>query len=134
MTAFTVTLQSASRSDVINDVTAFVGEDASGSFGIRAGHARFMTLLVVGLARLRRGDEPWRYLAVPGAVVYFHNNELVLSTRRYLLGDNYNRISEALRQELLVEEDKLQAMKQSLHNMEGAILKRLWELGRRDIA
>jgi len=134
MSTFSLTLQSASRIEVFSDATAFVGEDPSGSFGIRAGHARFMTLLLVGLARFQRRDGVWRYLAVPGAVVYFHDNELILSTRRYLLDDDYNRITEALRRELLVEEEKLQTMKQSLRNMEDEILKRLWELGRRDIA
>lgn len=134
MNTFILTLQSASRIETIRDVASFVGEDPSGSFGIRAGHVRFMTLLVVGLARFQCADEVWRYLAVPGAVLYFHDNELILSTRRYLLDDDYSRISEALRRELLVEEEKLQTMKLSLHNMEAEILKRLWEMGRRDIA
>lgn len=132
MNNFTLTLQSASRIEVFEDTTAFIGEDASGSFGIRAGHTRFMTLLVVGLARFQCHNESWQYLAVPGAIVYFHDNALILSTRRYLLDDDYNRITEALRRELLAEEEKLQTMKQSLRNMEDEILKRLWEMGRRD--
>ena len=91
---------------MIRDVTAFVGEDPSGSFGLRAGHTRFMTMLVVGLARFQRSDEVWQYLAIPGAVVYFHDNELVLSTRRYLLDDDYNRITEALRRGATVTDDE----------------------------
>ena len=132
MKPFTLKLQDATQSVAITNVTAFVGEDASGSFGILAGHARFMTSLIIGLARFRIGEHTWKYLASPGAVLYFHDNILTLSTRRYLLDDDYMRISQALQQQLLAEEEKLHSMKQSLHHMEEEILKRLWEMGRKD--
>jgi F-type H+-transporting ATPase subunit epsilon len=114
------------------NVRSFVGEDASGSFGILAGHARMITSLVVGLARFRETDAAWRYLAMPGAVLYFDDDVLTLSTRRCLIDEDYTRISAALTDELLTEEQNLQAMKQRLRNMEEQILKRIWELGRQD--
>ena len=132
MRAFTLKLQDATRSETINHVTTFVGEDASGSFGILAGHARIMTSLIIGLARFRIAEGSWKYLALPGAVLYFHGDILTLSTRRYLLDDDYMRISQALQQQLLAEEEKLYTMKESLHHMEEEILKRLWEMGRKD--
>jgi len=104
MSGFTLRLQDATRAEEIANVTSFVGEDASGSFGILAGHARMMTSLVVGLARFRVGEDNWKYLALPGAALYFHDNILTLSTRHYLLDDDYMRISEALQQQLLEEE------------------------------
>lgn len=131
MKTFTLALHDATRSEEIRGVTAFVGEDASGSFGILAGHARMMSSLVIGLARFRSGEEKWRYLALPGAMLYFHDNLLTLNTRRYLLDDDYSRISQALRQHLLVEEEKLSSMKESLHRMEEELLKRLWKTGRK---
>jgi F-type H+-transporting ATPase subunit epsilon len=127
--AFTLLLQDATHSQALNNVTSFVGEDASGSFGILAGHARMMTTLVMGLARFRIEDS-WQYLAIPGALLYFQDNMLTLSTRRYLLDDDYTRISAALSQQLLTEEEKLHTMKESLHRMEEEILKRMWEMGR----
>lgn len=132
MKAFTLKLQDATRSEEITHVTAFVGEDASGSFGILADHARIMTSLIIGLARFRIGEGAWKYLALPGAVLYFHDNLLTLSTRRYLLDDDYMRISQALQHQLLAEEEKLNTMKESLHQMEEEIFKRLWDLGRKD--
>ena len=131
MKPFTLVLQDATRSEEIPGVTSFVGEDASGSFGILAGHARMMTSLVIGLARFRLGEDCWKYLAVPGALLYFHDNTLTLGTRRYLVDDDYMRISQALRQQLLAEEEKLHAIKQSFHRMEEEVLKRLWQMGRR---
>ena len=131
MKPFILKLQDATRSQEITNVTSFVGEDASGSFGILAGHARMMTSLIIGLARFRIGEGTWKYLALPGAVLYFHDNVLTLSTRRYLLDDDYMRISQALQRQLLAEEEKLHTMKESLHHMEEETLKRLWEIGRK---
>jgi len=128
---FTLRLQDATRGEEVMGVTSFVGEDASGSFGILAGHARMMATLMIGLARFRTGDGTWQYLALPGAVLYFHDNVLTLSTRRYLQDSDYMRISEALQQQLLAEEEDLHVLKESLHRMEEEILKRLSELGRK---
>jgi F-type H+-transporting ATPase subunit epsilon len=132
MKSFNLRLQDATHSEEIAGVTSFVGEDKSGSFGILAGHARMMTSLVIGLARFRIGEASWKYLASPGAVLYFHDNTLTLSTRRYLLDDDYMRISRDLKKQLLAEEAKLHSMKESLYHMEEEVLKRLWEMGRED--
>lgn len=131
MRTFTLVLQDATRSEQIDDVVSFGAEDASGSFGILAGHARMMTTLLTGLARYRHADGDWQYLAMPGAVLYFHDDTLTLGTRRYLRDSNYLRISRALREQLLAEEEKLKATRDSLRRMEEALLKRLWESGRR---
>ena len=131
MKGFTLALQDAAHTERINNVTSFVGEDASGSFGILAGHARMMTSLVFGLARFRVTNKPWQYLALPGAVLYFRNNELSLSTRHYLIDDDYARISSALQEQFVAEEAELQAIKKSLHMMEEHLLKRLWDATRK---
>ena len=129
MNSFTLILQDATHTQRIEQVTSFVGEDATGSFGILADHARMMTSLVFGLARFRTGENAWQYLALPGAVLYFNNNELSLSTRRYLVDNDYERISTALHEQLLAEEQELRELKKSLHHMEEEVLKRLGEIG-----
>ena len=133
MKAFKLRLQDATHSEEIVNVTSFIGEDASGSFGLLADHARFMTILSIGIARYRIGESSWKFLALPGAVIYFHNNILTLCTYRYLLDDDYMRISQALQQQLLAEEEKLQTLKESLHHMEEEVFKRLWEIGKKDM-
>jgi F-type H+-transporting ATPase subunit epsilon len=127
---FSLRLQDATRAEEIDGVTSFVGEDASGSFGILAGHARLMTTLVIGLARYRVGDGDWQYLALPGAVLYFDRDLLTLCTRHYLQDADYTRISNALQQELLAEEETLHSVKESLQRMEEDVLKRLWQISR----
>ena len=129
MKTFTLRLQDATHSEEVTGVTSFAGEDASGSFGILAGHARMMASLIIGLARFRIGENAWQYLALPGAILYFHDNVLTLSTRHYLRDDDYMRVSQALQQQLLVEEENLHSMKKSLRHMEEEVFKRLWAMG-----
>jgi len=131
MNSFTLNLQDATHNEEITQVSSFVGEDSSGSFGIFANHARFMTSLLVGLARFRVGIGNWQYLALPGAVLYFCDNVLTLSTRHYLVDDDYMHISRALQQQLLGEEKKLQTIKVSLSHLEEEVLKHLWKMGRK---
>jgi F-type H+-transporting ATPase subunit epsilon len=126
---FTLQLRAAQREEQIEGVSAFVGEDASGSFGLKARHERFLTALEFGLARFRIGEQPWQYLALPGALVYFAANRLTLTTRRYVIDSDFERISNTLRHELLAEEQALLGVRGSLHTMEAYLLKRLWQSG-----
>lgn len=134
MSGFKLELHDATRSEHFENVSSFVGEDPTGSFGILAHHQRSITVLDFGLAKFRIGDQAWQYLALPGAVLYFHDNVLTLSTRRYLLSDDFTRISDALTHELETEELDLLDMKLRLRKMEEAVLRRLWQIGRSGIA
>lgn len=130
MNTFVLHLQSGTQYERIDDAVSFVAADDSGSFGILAGHARMMTCLAAGLARFRTADGAWRFLALPGAVLYFVDNELYVNTRRYLHDPDYKRVSTAWREELLAEEEKLRAVTESLNRLQDEMLKRLWSLQR----
>lgn len=131
MNSFVLNLYDSSHEQRITGVTTFVGEDASGSFGIQAHHARFMTALVFGLARFRLATEQWQYLALPGGIVYFNKNELMLSTRYFLMDSDLERICSLLDQKLAAEEDNLKASRESLQRMEQAMFKRMMALQRK---
>ena len=133
MKTFRLILRDATSTECFEHATSFVSEDASGSFGIQANHARTMSSLVFGLARFRIADDPWQYLAMPGALLYFVDNKLTINTRRYLFDTDYQRISTALQEQLLTEEEELKSMKASLHRMEEEVLRRMWELGRSEV-
>jgi F-type H+-transporting ATPase subunit epsilon len=130
MRTFELRLQDATRAQAIGGVRSFVGRDRSGSFGILAGHARMMTVLSFGLARFRRAEEDWRFLAIPGAVLYFRDDVLTLTTRHFLVDEDYTRICDAMSDQLVAEEKELQASKESLRRLEREVLKRMWRLGR----
>jgi F-type H+-transporting ATPase subunit epsilon len=126
MQSFDLLLYDATHKENLTGVSSFVGEDKSGCFGILPNHERFMTILIFGLARFKIKDQPWQYLALPGAVLYFNNNQLAISTRHFLIDSDYTRISSLLEQQLLTEEEDLYAMRTSLHRMEEEMLKLLW--------
>lgn len=130
MNTFTLQLLAADRSEVIENVVSFTGEDKSGSFGLLAWHERFMTALTFGLARLSLADGRREYLGFPGGLLYFVDNELRISTRRYLRDTDVDRITQALTRELLEEEQALEQTRRKLHRLEAEMLRSLAQLGR----
>ena len=128
MSSFNLNLFDIYHQQRMTGVSSFVGLDATCSFGILPHHAHFMTTLVFGLARFCLDSDNWQYLAVPGAVLYFNNNELTISTKHFLCDTDFDRISSLLEQQLSTEEDKLRATRESLGLMEQAMLKRLLAL------
>ena len=127
---FVLHLHGARQSEQIDGVESFVGEDASGSFGVKARHERCMTSLVFGLARYRCPGQPWQYLALPGALLYFIDNAMFINTRRYLCDSDYNRVSRALTEQFLAEEESLAAMKENMRRLEENMLRHLLEIER----
>ena len=128
MNDFTIILLDPGRSERIEGVASFVAEDATGGFGILRGHARFMTVLSFGLARFREVDGPWQYLAVPGALLYFADDILYITTRYYLKDTDFERISRVLEERMAAEDQELRAVKESLRCMEEELFRRMWEL------
>lgn len=127
MNTFSVQLRDSKHWQQINGVVSFVGVDASGSFGIQAHHARLITVLDYGLARLTTQDEQRLFLAMPGAVLYFNNNLLQLNTQRYVLCEDYRRIRQVLAQLLQDEQTALGDLKARLKHIEENML---WRLSR----
>jgi F-type H+-transporting ATPase subunit epsilon len=130
MTGFTLHLFAADRYERIDAVRGFVGEDASGSFGLLARHDRFMTVLAFGLACLVLADARREYLGFPGGLLYFRDNELRISTRRYLRDTDVERIAGALSRDLLREEQALAETRRKLHRLEAEMLRHLAQLER----
>jgi F-type H+-transporting ATPase subunit epsilon len=130
MSTFSLELQTSDQSNRIDDIESFVGEDKSGSFCIKARHERFMTNLVFGLAKYRQSRQDWVYLAFPGAVVYFNDNVLKISSRKYFQNTDYTLINKVLSDQLVEEEKLLRRLKGNLDNLEESMLLRLINIER----
>jgi len=130
MNHFSLILRDTGQHQQVDQVVSFVGEDDSGSFGIQAGHRRMMTQLVFGLARFRTLQASWQYLAMPGAILYFDRDRLLLNTRRYFLSEDMGQMTRVLHDTLAAEEQALAQMKENLERLEEGVLQRLWELGK----
>ncbi|MDH4120804.1 MAG: F0F1 ATP synthase subunit epsilon [Deltaproteobacteria bacterium] len=129
MAHFSLVLQDATQHERIDGVESFVGENASGQFGIMAGHTRMLTHLTFGLARYRQAGDTWVYLALPGALLQFMNNEMVLSTTHYLRGTDHQALAQALDTQLRAEQDKKKEIKESLERLEQEMLLGLLKVG-----
>lgn len=130
MTTFTMHLQSSTQYEKLDNITSFVGEDTSGQFGILANHARMMACLKYGMSRFRYDNEETEYLALPGGVVYFVDNQLYVSTRHYLRSKDYQTIETALEENLRAEEENLNSIRESLRRLDEEIFNRLLKLRR----
>ena len=131
MNAFILHLHSLTAARILPGVRSLVARDASGSFGIQAGHEDFMTALEFGLARYRTGVGDWQYLALPGGILRVAAGAVWLFTRRYLEDSDYRRLGGEIERELRAEEEALRQTRMSLQQMEQQLLRRLWELEQR---
>lgn len=129
MNVFKLHLFATDRHELIEGVASFTGEDGSGGFGVQARHERFMTTLTFGLARLLLADGRREYLGLPGGLLYFVDNELRISTRRYLRGTDAAAIAGALARELLEEEQALEQTRRKLHRLEAEMVRHVAQLG-----
>lgn len=130
MKTFRLRLMSMTRSVLIPDVIRFTGRDAAGSFGILAMASRRMTVLVFGLAHFLNAAGQIEYLALPGGVLYFSDNELCIATTNFARSASIEEISAALDLQVREQESELRDIKQSLHRLDEEILKRMYELRR----
>lgn len=130
MSEFTLHLHSMTEARTVPGVRSLVARDATGSFGIQAGHEDFMTALAFGLARYRI-DADWQYLALPGGILRVAQGEVWLFTRHYLADSDYRRLGGELERRLRAEEQALREARASLQQMEQQLLRRLWELEQR---
>lgn len=130
MSTFELHVLSPRASERIAGVAAFVGEDPSGQFAIRAHHECFITALVPGLSRLRYADDHWDYLAQPGGVLYFAHNSLTLATRDYLRSSDLHAVTGALEERFAAEDAAVGQLHEQLRQLEREMLRRLWQLQR----
>lgn len=128
MSSFGIRVLSPGDSERLDGIEAFVGEDASGQFALRAHHERFLTVLIPGLSRLRHADGRIEYLAQSGAVAHFADNELTLACRNVLRGEDADAVSHTLEERLATEEQALQDAHDQLEHLEREMLRRLWRL------
>jgi F-type H+-transporting ATPase subunit epsilon len=126
----TLHLLQSTGSECFDNVTSFVGEDASGSFGVLPGHGRMMTALVSGLARFRAGADEWHYLALPGGILSGGGDRLTLCTRRCLHDTDVQRMGTLLAELQQAEAEALGGIRESLHRLEEEMLRRLREIER----
>lgn len=126
MRTFVVEIASAHRIERIDDAVAFGGRDASGSFTLLAGHARFVTALARGIARIALRNGPPRWFAFDGGALGFAANRLAIGTSRWFDGPDHRALGEAFVAEIARADAAEQRMREHVAHLEEALNRRLW--------
>lgn len=75
------------------EIASLRAEDDSGSFGIRPGHADFVTLLDACVVRWRASDGSMQFCAVDGGVLRVTNgNHVTIACRQAVAGESLERL------------------------------------------
>lgn len=128
MNTFTLTLIDSGEMTRFESVRQLIAADEEGSFGILAGHAHTVALLRYGLARFIDDGGVWRYLAMPGGVLRFADNQLTITTVRYFLGDNPDAICAELEAAMRQTDSEVHRSRAALSEIERSLVKRLADL------
>ena len=131
MSGFTLTLLDSRGVEHFEQVGQFIGADADGSFGVLPGHVRMIAVLRYGLARFCDETGVWRYLALPGGVLRFADNQMTLTALRYFIGNDPDAICEELAEEMARIDSEVHRARATLTEIERSLLRRLAELGTR---
>ncbi len=130
MNTFTITVRDSQHELSVTNVESFVGSDPSGSFGVEANAEALLAVLTFGLARFRTSDGVWHYLALPGALLRFCENELTLTATHFLHSEDMDRMSAALENELRAAEAAIRSTKTAIRQMEQTLMRKLWQMSR----
>lgn len=126
MRTFVVEIAGAQRIERIDDAVAFGGRDASGAFTLLAGHARFVTALARGIARIALRDGPPRWFAFDGGALRFAGNRLAIGTPRWFDGPEHRALGEAFAAEIERADAAERRMREHVAHLEEALNRRLW--------
>jgi F-type H+-transporting ATPase subunit epsilon len=101
------------------DVIALRAEDASGSFGIRPGHADLLTVLDVGVVSWRYADGREHHCAVRRGVLRVHDGSAIdIVTREAIVDDNLERLESTVLAEFRAREEGERSTRTESHKLE----------------
>lgn len=128
MRTFALALLDSRGADRFDAVVQFVAADATGAFGILAGHADMVAVLRYGLARFVDDTGKWHYASLPGGVLHVAGGRVSIATVRYFLGEERGAIVRQLQEELAREDSDVRTARTTLAEIEQSLLRRLGQL------
>jgi F-type H+-transporting ATPase subunit epsilon len=125
---FALELLDSRGADRFDDVRQFIAADASGSFGLLAGHEPLIAVLRYGLARFEDVSGTWHYAALPGGTLRFFGNRLTITTVQCFLGEERGALLEQLAAEIARADSDIARARATLTEIEHSLVRRLGEL------
>lgn len=111
---------------VVKDrIVSLQAADASGRFGIRAGHEDFLTVLVPCVLRFQLEAGGERYAAVDGGVLVLEGGRVAIATRDAVVADRIEQVADAAAAMLEARREKEQAARSGFAELEITLVREL---------
>ena len=128
MKTFPLELNDSSQTQLFEQITQCICADASGSFGILAGHIPMVAILRYGLVRFQEQGGNWRYAALPGGILRFADNRLTITSIHCFLGNNRDALVQQLTKAMETEDSDIHSARRTLAQIEESLIRRLSEI------
>jgi len=103
-------------------------DGAHGNFAILPRHVDFLAALVPGLLSFERPDGGQRFAAVDGGLLIKHGADVLVPTRRAVIGDDLDRLRLTVEREFLSEDERERHARSAMARLEAHFIRRFMEL------
>lgn len=111
-------------------VVGIQAADATGRFGLRAGHERFVTVLAPSLLVYIDEAGTERYAAVDGGVLFVEDDRVSVVTREAILADRLEDLAQRAAATLDARHRLEQQARAEFHELQTALVKQLTRAGK----
>jgi F-type H+-transporting ATPase subunit epsilon len=111
-------------------VTAVQAGDATGRFGLRAGHEPFVTALSPSLLVYTDEEGRERYAALDGGVLLLEGNLVSVVTREAVLADRLEDVAKQAAAILDIRQQEERRARDEFHELQTALVKQLAQVGK----
>lgn len=109
-------------------IVKVAAEGVHGNFALLPRHVDFLVALVPGLLSFERTDGKERFAAVDGGLLVKHGPDVLVPTRRAVIGDNLEQLRFVVEQEFLAEDERERHARGAIARLEADFIRRLMEL------
>lgn len=109
-------------------VVKVAADGAHGNFAILPRHVDFLAALVPGLLSFVPADGEERFAAVDGGLLVKHGRDILVPTRRAVIGDDLEALRFIVEREFLAEDERERQVRSAMARLEADFIRRLMEL------
>lgn len=109
-------------------VVKVTADGVHGNFAILPRHVDFLAALIPGLLSFERPDGGERFAAVDGGLLVKHGSDVLVPTRRAVIGDDLEKLLQTVEQEFLSEDEQERHARSAMARLEADFIRRLMEL------
>ncbi len=111
-----------------DDVVKIRADGAHGNFAILPRHVDFLAELVPGLLSFGRVDGVERFAAVDGGLLVKHGANVLVPTRRAVIGDDLDKLRFTVEREFRSEDEQQRHARSAMARLEADFIRRFMEL------